>query len=79
MYFSGYEDNIYRIECMRFELDYPLPDVVKTIPHVAFEVANLSEAIQGRKIIIQPNRPSDGVLVAFIEDKGAPVELKQFE
>lgn len=79
MYVSGYEDSIYRIEWMRFEPDCPLPDIVKTIPHVAFEVDNLSEAIRGKKIIIHPNSPSDGIQVAFVEDNGAPVELMQLE
>jgi len=44
---------------------------------VAFEVENLQEAIRGRKVIIEPNSPSPGVLVAFIEEAGAPVELLQ--
>ena len=79
MYISGYEDSVYKIEWMRFEPGCPLPDIVKTLPHVAFEVDNLSEALAGHKIIIQPNEPSDGVQVAFIEDNGAPVELMQFE
>jgi hypothetical protein len=77
MYVSGYEDSIYRIEWMRFESDCPLPEIVKNIPHVAFEVEDLFKAIKGRKIIIQPNSPSEGVQVAFIEDNGAPVELMQ--
>lgn len=79
MYVSGYEDSIYRIEWMRFEPDCPLPQIVKNIPHAAFEVDNLIEAIKGKKIIIKPNSPSNGVKVAFIEDNGAPVELMQFE
>ncbi|MFA5309379.1 MAG: hypothetical protein WC370_07860 [Dehalococcoidales bacterium] len=79
MYVSGYEDSAYKIEWMRFEPDCSLPDIVKNIPHVAFEVDNLSEAIRGKRIIIHPNKPSDGVQVAFIEDNGAPVELMQFD
>jgi hypothetical protein len=79
MYVSGYEDSIYRIEWMRFEPDCPLPDIIKTIPHVAFEVDNLADAVRGRKIIIHPNSPSNGIQVAFIEDNGAPVELMQLE
>ena len=78
MYVSGYEDSVYRIEWMHFEPECPLPEIVKTIPHVAFEVDNLLEAIKGKKVIIKPNSPSDGVQVAFIEDNEAPVELMQF-
>lgn len=78
LYASGYEDSPYKVEWMRYEPDCPLPEIVKTVPHVAFEVDNLAEAIKGKKIIIQPNSPSPGVLVAFIEDNGAPIELMQF-
>jgi len=78
MYVSGYEESTYRIEWMRFEPECPLPEIVKTIPHVAFEVENLAEAIKGKNIIIEPNSPSTGVLVAFIEDNDAPVELMQY-
>lgn len=75
MYVSGYEDSPYGIEWMRFEADCPLPELVQTIPHIAFEVDNLMEAIQGKEILIEPNSPSEGVLVAFIIEDGAPVEL----
>ena len=75
MYVSGYEDSLYGIEWMRFESDCPLPEIVKTIPHIAFEVDNLIEAINGKEILIEPNSPSEGVLVAFIIEDGAPVEL----
>jgi len=79
MYVSGYEDSIYGIEWMCFEPDYPLPEIVKNTPHVAFEVDSLLEAIKGKNIIIKPNSPSDGVQVAFIEDDGVPIELMQFD
>lgn len=46
-------------------------------PHVAFEVDDIYEAIKGRKIIIEPNSPSKGITVAFIEENGAPIELIQ--
>ena len=63
---------------MRFEDDCALPEIVKTIPQIAFEGDDLREALKGRKVIIEPNSPSDGVEVVFIEDNGAPVELMQF-
>jgi hypothetical protein len=79
MYVSGYEESTYKIEWMRFEADCPLPESVKNIPHVAFEVEDLNEALKGRKVIIPPNSPSDGVQVAFIEENGAPIELMQMK
>jgi hypothetical protein len=55
-----------------------VPEIVKTIPHVAFAVDDLDEALKGRKVLIAPNAPSPGVRVAFILDDGAPVELLEF-
>ena len=52
---------------------------MREVAHVAFEVDDLEEAIAGKKVIIPPNSPSPGVLVAFIEENGAPVEFLQFQ
>lgn len=79
VYVSGYEASPYGIEWMRFEADSPLPEIVKTIPHVAFAVDDLEAEIAGKDILIGPNCPSRGVTVAFIVDDGAPVEFIQFD
>ena len=77
MYVSDHTATPYGIQWMRFDIDSPLPDLVKRVAHVAFEVDDLCEAIRGKKVIIAPNEPSPGVRVAFIEEAGAPVELLQ--
>lgn len=74
---SDHEATPYGIQWMRFDEDCPVPELVKRVPHVAFEVDDLREALRGKKIIIEPNEPSPGVLVAFIEEAGAPIELLQ--
>jgi hypothetical protein len=63
---------------MRFEPHCQVPDIVRIIPHIAFAVDDLDEALKGREILIAPNEPSAGVRVAFILDDGAPVELLEF-
>jgi hypothetical protein len=63
---------------MMYEKTCAIPKLVRTVPHVAFEVKNLKAAIRGKKILIEPNSPSPGVVVAFIEESGAPVELLEF-
>jgi len=72
---AGFESSEFGIEWMRFDKDCPLPEIVQTIPHVAFEVDDLEAEIQGKEIIILPNSPSKGVRVAFIVENGAPVEF----
>jgi hypothetical protein len=77
VYYCGYEQSEYGVEWMRYENDCTLPEIVKTIPHVAFEVEDVYEAIKGKKVIIEPNSPSEGNIVAFIEENGAPIEFIQ--
>jgi hypothetical protein len=74
---SDHADNPYGIQWQRYWKDAPYPDLVKSVPHVAFEVADLIAAIDGQTVIIEPNSPSAGMMVAFIEVNGAPVELLQ--
>ncbi len=79
VYVSGFETSPYGIEWIRFEPDCPTPELVKTVPHIAFEVDDLISEIEGKEILIEPNSPSEGVMVAFIVDNGAPVEFLQFD
>jgi len=79
MYASQYFESPYGMEWMKFDPDCPLPELVKTVPHVAFVVDDLKAAIAGKEVLIQPNSPTDGVTVAFIVDRGAPIEFLQFD
>jgi hypothetical protein len=75
---TDHESNPFGIQWMLYGKDCKVPDLVRRMPHAAFEVDDLKTALKGRKVIIKPNSPSQGVLVAFIEEAGAPVELLQF-
>jgi hypothetical protein len=75
---SGFESSPYGIEWMRFEPDAPYPEIIKSVPHVAFEVDDLETALVGKEILVAPNSPSKGVRVAMIVDDGAAVELMEF-
>ncbi len=79
VYCSGYATSPYGIEWMRFEPQSPLPELVRTVPHIAFEVDDLGAEIEGKDILIPPNSPSPGVTVAFIVDNGVPVEFLAFD
>lgn len=77
-YCTDHASNPFGIQWMRYEPGCPLPELVKTLPHVGFEVEDLQAALKGREILIQPNSPSKGVVVAFVVVDGAPVEFLQF-
>ena len=76
---SDHKNNPFGIQWQRYWEGAPYPDLVKTVAHVAFEVDDLQAAIKGQKVIIDPNSPSRGVVVAFSEVNGAPVELPQVD
>lgn len=76
---SDHQSNPFGIQWQRYWEEAPYPELVKTVPHVAFEVENLEEALAGQEILIPPNSPSPGVMVAFIKVAGAPVELLEID
>ena len=79
LYASGYFESPYGVEWMQFDPDCPLPELVRTVPHVAFVVEDLEAALAGKNVLIRPNSPTEGVQVAFIVDHGAPIEFLQFD
>ena len=72
---TDHECNPFGIQWMRYEPDCPVPELVKTVSHVAFEVDDLVRALEGHQILIEPNSPLEGVTVAFVVCDGAPVEF----
>ena len=79
MYASGFETSPFGVEWLRFDPDSPFPELVKTVPHVAFVVDDLEQALAGYELLIEPNSPSQGVTVAFVVHNGAPIEFLQFD
>jgi hypothetical protein len=78
VYVSAFETSPCGIQWMRFEPDSSVHALIKSVPHIAFEVDDLQTAIEGKEILTAPNSPSEGVMVAMILDSGAPVELLEF-
>lgn len=77
---SGFSTSPFGIEWMRFEKNSPINKLIQTVPHIAFEVADLDYELATRnlKVITEPNPPAEGIRVAMIEHNGAPVELIEF-
>jgi hypothetical protein len=66
-----------KIEWLRFAADSPMPQLLKTSPHIAYEVDNLQAEMEGKTVLLEPFAPMEGVTVAFIIEEGAPIELMQ--
>lgn len=77
-YVSGFERSPYGIEWMRFETDSPVAALIQNVPHLAFEVGDLDEAVAGKEVLLGPTELYPGARVAMIVSDGAPVELLQF-
>jgi hypothetical protein len=78
LYVRGFGTSPYGIEWMRFEPGCAVSGLVRTVPHIAFEVDDLEAALAELGVTAAICSPSEGVRVAMIEDDGAPVELIEF-
>ncbi|MEG1615780.1 MAG: hypothetical protein RR202_00100 [Bacteroidales bacterium] len=68
-----------KIEYLRFEEGSWMPEQIQKIPHIAYEVPNLEEALKGKKILVEPMPGGENLTIAFIEEEGIPLELMQFD
>ncbi len=75
LHVSGFPTSPFGIEWMRFDEDSPVHPLIRSVPHLAFEVDDLDAALEGRDVIAPPGSPSAGVRAAMIVVDGAPVEL----
>lgn len=77
----GFETSPFGIEWMRYDPDSPIEELIKKVPHIAFEVDDIDLELKkhGFKILTSPNSPGDGIKVAMIEHNGAPIELIEFK
>lgn len=78
---SGFNSSPFGIEWMRFDDDCPVKDLIKTVPHIAFEVDDLDRELQacGLEVLCEPGTPSQGVRAAMVLHDGAPIELIEFK
>ena len=79
IHISGFGSSPYGVEWVRFESGSSIPEIIRKVPHIAFEVDDLDQALEGKELIGEPTSPSEGVRVAMIFHNGMPVELLEFE
>ncbi|MCP4726468.1 MAG: VOC family protein [bacterium] len=78
MYVSGFKTSPFGIEWMRFEENSPISELIRTVPHIAFEVDDIETALKSVNIEAEISSPSEGVRVAMLIHNGAPIELIEF-
>jgi hypothetical protein len=70
-------DHPFRVEWLWYEPDSPEAELVRRVPHVAYRVASLEDAMQGHPVLTEPFDVFGEVRVSFIEVDGAPIEFVQ--
>lgn len=66
------------IEFLYFEPDSPMPELVQTRAHVAYEVPNIQEAIKDAKVLMAPIDMGH-MWLAYIEEEGIAIEFNEFK
>lgn len=77
VFVTDYANSENKIEWLRFEPDSEFPELIQSTAHIAYQVEDLQTEMEGKKILIEPFSPKDGLTIAFIEEEGAPIELMQ--
>ena len=77
IHYTEFDKDHYKIEWVKFDNDSPMPEMMRTLPHVAYLVDDMEQALKGFEILVETFSPAEGVRVAFIVHKGSPVEFME--
>ena len=77
IHYTDFTNDEFGVEWLKFDADSPMPEMLRTVPHVAFKVDNIEAALEGREILVDTFSPGEGVRVAFIVHNGSPVEFME--
>ena len=66
MHVSGFETSPFGVEWMRFEPGSPVSELIRTVPHIAFEVDNLEAALEGAWLRLGPDQIADEPVEATV-------------
>ncbi|MBU2905353.1 VOC family protein [Arenibacter algicola] len=77
IHYTEFDKDQYKIEWVKFDNDSPMPEMMQTLPHVAYLVDDMEQALKGCEILVETFSPVEGVRVAFIVHKGSPVEFME--
>jgi hypothetical protein len=73
LWLTSPSDHPFRVEWLWYEEGSPEADLVRTLPHVAYRVDSLEEALAGKRVVAEPFDVFGEVRVGFIEVDGAPI------
>jgi len=77
IHYTEFTNDEFGIEWIKCDEDSPMPKMFQNMPHVAYQVDNIEEALKDKEVIVDIFSPGEGVKVAFINHNGAPVEFME--
>ena len=77
IHYTDFSKDEFGVEWMKFDADSSMPEMMKKIPHVAYLVEDIEQALKGREILVETFSPGEGIQVAFVVHHGAPVEFME--
>lgn len=79
LYLTDFTKSPNKIEFLRFEEGSPMPELLQNVPHIAYEVTSLKEALEGKEVLLEPFEAGENLTCAFIVEEGIPIELMEFK
>ena len=76
---TDFTNHPYRVEWLRFEPDTPVPEPVRTMPHVAYRVDDIQAAAEGMKILLEPFDAGPRIVGFYQAEDGAVVEFINYK
>ncbi|TWT80293.1 hypothetical protein CA13_17060 [Planctomycetes bacterium CA13] len=77
LYVTDPQQSPNRIEWLHFEEHCGMPEILKTMPHIAYQVDDLAAELKDAEVLLEPFTPMEGITVAFVIEEGAPIEVLQ--
>ena len=78
VWLTNFNDSPNKIEYLRFEEGSCMPELIQKVAHIAYEVDNLEQEMQGARVLVEPMPGGENLTIAFIEEEGIALELMQF-
>ena len=79
LYLTDFTKSENKIEFLRFEEGSPMPELLQNVPHIAYEVPSIADAMKDKEVLIEPFAVNDDLTCAFIVEEGIPIELMEFK
>lgn len=67
-----------RIEFLRFDADSWMPEKIRKLAHIAYEVDDLDKELESAVVLLPKTVVNENLTIAFVEEEGIALELMQF-